>query len=256
MTTPEFSMLPVEGDDLPFPARFIHAAKLRLSINRLLFENWPKDQIQTKACFKAVNTSSEILVYYVIARKRPLEAQPEYGLKNGPNQETPEGLNPILFAKVMKTSGDVMGGVENLDCFEIVYMCVKPSAQRHGIGSKLMQLGFDRAKAEDVPLRLCAEAPAHGFYVKLGLEETKHADIDLRKYAAPYSGFGEFRLTGMIWRPKPNLEGSNWRGATKFIPREGSDLENLSWPRQVERCLEAVFGNLTDTFQRLWIEFI
>lgn len=78
---------------------------------------------------------------------------------------------------------------------------MKPSLQGHGIGSKLVQLGFDRARAESIPFALCAEAPAHEFYVKLGFEETKHGDIDLNKYAPANSGFGNFRLTGMIWVP-------------------------------------------------------
>lgn len=64
-----------------------------------------------------------------------------------------------------------------------------------------MQIGFDRAKAENIPFALHAEAPAHDFYVKLGFHETKYADIDLAKHAPRNSGFGVFRLTGMIWYP-------------------------------------------------------
>jgi predicted N-acetyltransferase YhbS len=80
-------------------------------------------------------------------------------------------------------------------------MCVKPSHQRKGIGSKLVQLGFDRAHAEGIPLTICAEAPAYEFFNKLGFEDMTHYDIDLRKYAPANSGFGIFRLTGMVWRP-------------------------------------------------------
>lgn len=80
-------------------------------------------------------------------------------------------------------------------------MCVKPSFQRNGIGSKLVQLGSHRARAEGIPLVVCAEAPAYEFFVKLGFQDTRHCDIDLRKYAPANSGFGVFRLSGMIWRP-------------------------------------------------------
>lgn len=80
-------------------------------------------------------------------------------------------------------------------------MCVKPSVQRHGVGSKLVQLGFDRAKAEGVPLAVCAEAPSIPFFDKLGFKETVHFDIDLRKYATANSGFGMFRLAGLMWHP-------------------------------------------------------
>lgn len=84
---------------------------------------------------------------------------------------------------------------------DLVYICVKPSLQGHGIGAKLVQIGFDKAKDDNIPFALCAEAPAHDFYVKLGFKETKHTDIDLAKYAPANSGFGVFRLTGMIWYP-------------------------------------------------------
>jgi predicted N-acetyltransferase YhbS len=80
-------------------------------------------------------------------------------------------------------------------------MCVEPSYQRQGVGSSLLQLGFDRARAEGLPLVVTAEAPAYGFFDTLGFKETRHVDIDLRKYAPPYSGFGIFRLTGMVWKP-------------------------------------------------------
>lgn len=84
---------------------------------------------------------------------------------------------------------------------ELVYMCVEPSRQRQGVGSSLLQLGFDRARAEGIPLAVSVEAPAYGFFDKLRFKETKHVDIDLRKYAPANSGFGVFRLTGMIWEP-------------------------------------------------------
>lgn len=84
---------------------------------------------------------------------------------------------------------------------DVIYMCVKPSVQRHGVGSKLVQLGFDRAKAEGIPLAVCAEAPSIPFFDKLEFRETVHFDIDLRKYATANSGFGVFRLAGMMWHP-------------------------------------------------------
>ncbi|KAJ5965712.1 hypothetical protein N7481_012426 [Penicillium waksmanii] len=217
MAVPNYSILPVVEADLPFLAKFIHASKLRLSINRLLFENWPNETIQMKMytgavtsgfkdpateSFKAVDTeSNEIIGYFVLARKRPAQDLPEYELGANPDQGTPKGLNPSLFAEVMTASAEIAKATENKDFLDLVYICVEPRFQRHGVGAKLIQLGFDRARAENIPFALCAEAPAHGFYVNLGFQETKRADIDLSKYAPAYSGFGVFRLTGMIWYP-------------------------------------------------------
>lgn len=79
-------------------------------------------------------------------------------------------------------------------------MSVKPSCQIQGIGSKLIQLGLDRSKDDGTLLHVCAEAPAYEFFAKMGFKTTKHFDIDLRKYASANSGFGIFRLSGMMWR--------------------------------------------------------
>jgi hypothetical protein len=62
-----------------------------------------------------------------------------------------------------------------------------------------MRTCFDKAKAEGVPLAICSEPEAYEFYRKQGLRDTKHVDIDLSKWAPAYSGFGVFRLSGMIW---------------------------------------------------------
>jgi hypothetical protein len=62
-----------------------------------------------------------------------------------------------------------------------------------------MRVCFEKAKAEGVPLALCSEPTAYGFFLKQGLKDTKHVDIDLSKWAPAYCGFGVFRISGMIW---------------------------------------------------------
>jgi N-acetylglutamate synthase-like GNAT family acetyltransferase len=74
-------------------------------------------------------------------------------------------------------------------------------SRRHGIGSELVRQCFDRARAENLPLVVCAEPEAHPFFTAIGFQDTEHADIDLSQWASLYSGFGTFRLTGMIWSP-------------------------------------------------------
>ncbi|KAJ5651893.1 hypothetical protein N7507_009319 [Penicillium longicatenatum] len=141
-------------------------------------------------CFKAVDANSnEITGYFVLARKQSVE---EDLIDNG-NEVS--GKLPQMASIVVS-----MESFANIQA-EVIYMCVKPSHQRKGIGSKLVQLGFDRAHAEDIPLTICAEAPADEFFNKLGFEDMTHCDIDLRKYAPANSGFGIFRLTGEVWRP-------------------------------------------------------
>lgn len=131
MTPPNYSILPVVEADLPFLANFIHAAKLRLSINRLLFLDWPNGEAQMKMytaavisgfedpateCFKAVDLeTNEIIGYLVIARKRPSQEPPEYEISRYSDSNTPEGLNPHVFAQVVTASAEIEKETKNTD---------------------------------------------------------------------------------------------------------------------------------------------
>ena len=178
-------------------------------------------------CFKAVeDESNEIIGYFVIARRQPVSSKGEPSTDTNSHnasggQDMPDGLNLGLLTEVNKATAEIAKDTEGIDRLgksslpflsiyirteliyqvELIYMCVRPSKQGHGIGSKLMQLGLDRTKAEGIPFAICAEAPAYGFFAKLGFKDLSHQDIDLQKYASAYSGFGVFRLSGMIWRP-------------------------------------------------------
>lgn len=46
---------------------------------------------------------------------------------------------------------------------------------------------------------LSAEPQIHDFLIKYGFKHAKHVDIDLAKWAPPYSGLGIFRLAAMKW---------------------------------------------------------
>lgn len=70
-----------------------------------------------------------------------------------------------------------------ISAFEVTYICVEPSSRHQEVGSQLMRICFDRAKADGVPLVVCAEPAAYDFFVKLGFKDTRHVDIDLQKWA-------------------------------------------------------------------------
>ncbi|OJJ96420.1 hypothetical protein ASPACDRAFT_63354 [Aspergillus aculeatus ATCC 16872] len=223
MTSVNPTISRIESSDLPFLAEFIHSAKLSLSINRLLYQPWPNETVQRKQytgavegafadasmeCFKATTEGdlNAIIGYMVLAKKTatkqdPLAPVPAKSVPPDNLPSAPEGMNPGVLAEVSAANVEVGRATENIDRYELIYMCVEPSYQRQGVGSRLLQLGFDRARAESLPLAVTAEAPAYGFFETLGFRETKHVDIDLRKYASANSGFGIFRLTGMMWRP-------------------------------------------------------
>ena len=89
----------------------------------------------------------------------------------------------------------------NANSAEITYIAVEQAHRRTGLGSKLMQVAFDRARAQGLPLFITSEPQVHGFCDKLGFKVVKHADMDLAQLAPPFTGFGMFRLYGMIWKP-------------------------------------------------------
>lgn len=84
---------------------------------------------------------------------------------------------------------------------EVVFGVVKKSHRRQGIGRTLMQPLLDRSKEEGVPIVTQAEPAGYEFFKSLGFKDTVGADFELAQFAPPKSGFGIFRLQGMIREP-------------------------------------------------------
>ncbi|KIW23557.1 uncharacterized protein PV07_11746 [Cladophialophora immunda] len=217
------SISPVSSSDLPFLSDLVHTCKLALPINRLLFKDWPNDAAQKPLyaaavesafkgesvdCLKSVDQQpGDILGYLALTRKRPhtgsTETQPPSGKGIGSEkqQDIPEFFNSEVLSAVSNAVSEIAKGTEGFDHFELSYICVKPSARRHGIGSQLVNVCLERARTEGIPLVVCSEPAAHEFFLNLGFRDTTHVDIDLTKWAPTHSGFGNFRLSGMFWTP-------------------------------------------------------
>ncbi|KAF2135232.1 uncharacterized protein K452DRAFT_293378 [Aplosporella prunicola CBS 121167] len=214
------SISSMERPDFPTIADFLHSSKLQLTINRLLYKDWPNDAAQKSQCtqtiegafadphvenLKAVDeTSGDIVGYLGLTRKRPTKpsATPGDGSDNAataPQMEVPEFFNPEVFKAVIGAVGELSKETAGVDHFEVTYIYVKPSARGKGIGSRLMAEAFERAKTAGVLLTVSTEPAAYAFFAKLGFKETNHAEFDLSKWAPPYSGFGAFRLANMAW---------------------------------------------------------
>lgn len=95
----------------------------------------------------------------------------------------------------------VLYDIENQSCakepIEVTHLFVAMAHRKRGIGSQLVKMCLDKAKSEGVPLAVASEPAVHDFFLKLGFEDAKHFDIDLRKWSPEYCGFGVFRIWGM-----------------------------------------------------------
>lgn len=91
MAIPNYSILPVSSSDLPTLATFVHSSKRSLTINRLLFKDWPNEVAQKplythaiESAFKDPSTDSLKVVddesgdtpgFLVLTRKRPTDTE-------------------------------------------------------------------------------------------------------------------------------------------------------------------------------------
>jgi hypothetical protein len=141
MAGPNHTVSRVERSDLPFLAKFIHSAKLSLSINRLLYQPWPNDPVQQKQytgavegafadssmeCFKAIDGDSNAIIGYIVLTKKTATKEDSMALSqsesanNGRN--VPEGMNPGVLAEVSAANIAISKTTENMDRYGRVSM--------------------------------------------------------------------------------------------------------------------------------------
>jgi ribosomal protein S18 acetylase RimI-like enzyme len=236
--TENISILPVSKADLPILSDFLHTSKISLTINRLLVKDWPNEEVQRKhyadvitgslqdasnELLKSVDTSTgQIAGFVVLTRKHPVPstASSEKGGGNVERTNVPNWMNPVLFEAVMSGSDYVTQPTDDMERFgnhassghfyyfgfadirpDLTYIFVAPSRRRQGIGSSMVKHCMDRARDANIPLTTVSEPGAYEFHRRAGFMDTRHVDFDLSQWAPPYSGFGVFRLAGLIWIP-------------------------------------------------------
>jgi len=138
MPSPNFSVLPVSRSDLSALANLVHTSKLSLTINRLLFKDWPNEAAQkglyrqavesafedpSVECLKVVDgESGDIVGHLALTRRRPGNTEKPPAKKDGDgNQKIPDGLDPVVFAAVSKAAVEVAKDMSGVDRFGTVY---------------------------------------------------------------------------------------------------------------------------------------
>lgn len=137
---------PVESSDLPFLARLVHAAKLSLSINRLLYQPWPNEDVQKKQytgaveggfadssmeCFKATDSvSNDIVGYIVFTRKQAVHMEEEEpaptiassASEQNNNNKTPKGINAGLLSEISNAAAQLAKATASIERYGKVFL--------------------------------------------------------------------------------------------------------------------------------------
>lgn len=142
MAVPDFTIAPVERDDLPILAQFLHSSKQALSINRLIFLNWPNDELQMQMYtgavtggfessemhdFKAVNNETKEIIGYIVFQKNGGKTDDEIAIRNRQVAESqiPEGINPPLMTDVNNATLEISKPADKIDhvgkVFSVLY---------------------------------------------------------------------------------------------------------------------------------------
>ncbi|KAL2830968.1 hypothetical protein BJY01DRAFT_254466 [Aspergillus pseudoustus] len=204
-------------------AELLYISKLGLTINRLLFKDWPNEAMQRKNYTSVIENlpgsefegitavdevSGEVLAHLAIRRKTPVANNDEEEKGKGgaaaaapAAPEIPEFFNAEVFSAVRAAVSELSQGLEEVDHLELTYIVVKPAHRGRGIGKALMEFVFERAKALGIPIAVSAEPQLYEYFKKRAFTDRHHVDFELAKWAPPYSGFGTFRLAGLMWYP-------------------------------------------------------
>ncbi|RDW86897.1 GNAT family N-acetyltransferase [Aspergillus mulundensis] len=224
--TANFTFRQVERSDVDTLEGLLFTSKLSLTINKLLFKNWPNEAVQRRNYRSALegldfdNSDREsltvvddelgkIIGHLALYRREPqtpvqddIECGQSQAASATEQADIPDFFNADVLNAVIEAVGELSDpALKTKEHYEVVYIVVDPAYRHRGIGRGLIQHVITKAKAAQVPVAVSSEPQSYEFFTKLGFEEVKSVDMDLAQWAPPYSGFGLFKLMSMIWDP-------------------------------------------------------
>lgn len=128
MSSDKYTIRPFETGDVTATGELLFTQKLGLTINRLLFKNWPNEEAQRKnytstlanldpASMESLtvveNASGEIVGHLTMTRKKPAPKTENPG--NGKEGEVPDHFNPAVLSTVMKVAGELDAVMKDTD---------------------------------------------------------------------------------------------------------------------------------------------
>lgn len=146
MTSEKYTIRPFEAVDIAATGELLYTQKLGLTINRLLFKNWPNEEVQRKNYTSTLanldpatmepltvveNASGEIVGHLTMTRKKPApkDEGPSNGSGsgNGKEEEIPNHFNPDVLSTVMKVANEldaVMKDTDHIGTFHRIVLSI------------------------------------------------------------------------------------------------------------------------------------
>lgn len=132
MSSDKYTIRPFEAGDVAATGELLFTQKLGLTINRLLFKNWPNEEAQRKNYTRTVanldpgtmealtvveNASGEIVGHLTMTRKKPApkDEGPGSGNDNGKDKEIPDYFNADVLSTVMKVAKELDAVMKDTD---------------------------------------------------------------------------------------------------------------------------------------------
>ncbi len=129
MYSDKYTIRPFQAGDVAETGELLFTQKLGLTINRLLFKNWPNEEVQRKNYTSTLanldpdtmesltvveNASGDIVGHLSMTRKKPAPKTDE-NPGNGEEGEVPDHFNADVLATVMKAANELDAVMKNTD---------------------------------------------------------------------------------------------------------------------------------------------
>lgn len=129
------NIVPAEASDIPtLGTDLLYHQKLALTINRLLFRDWPNETTQKAIyigavesafndsnveCLKAVDEHGDIIGYLALTRRQPTNTVPPSDAAStggeGGKQDVPDFFNPDVLSPVQSAVADINQETQNTE---------------------------------------------------------------------------------------------------------------------------------------------
>ncbi|KAL4969879.1 GNAT family N-acetyltransferase [Aspergillus stella-maris] len=221
MSVKDYTIRPFENADIPATGELLYQSKFKLTINRLLFNNWPNAEIQRQNYMSTLENldlkimesltviddkSGQVVGHLTVTRKRLTSKKAQIseadGDEDAPTHRTTDFFNADVVEAVQEACMELDKPMADVDHLNLTFIIIHPNHRGQGLGKRLMEHLFNKSKSLGIPIVVSSEPQVYEYFKKQGFKDVNHVDFDLARWAPPYSGFGTFRLAGIVWDPK------------------------------------------------------